>query len=354
MMGTSGSGGSGQGPGMLDATVLRQRREIREMVGGFRQAQILLTCFDLGVFEALDGRRATAAEVATAIEADPRGVELLLNAAAALGLLEKEEGRFANTPLAETCLVPGGPGAMAASLRLQRAFYRRWERLADAVRSGQRPEEDRRDEQADDWVRSFVYGLYDMARPVAPTIVEALALPGDRPLRVIDVGGGHAAYSLALARRHPLLTATVFELPAVAPFAREIITQAGLADRVAVQAGDFQQEGLGHGYDVALVFGVLNGEPPEGRPVLIQKVYDCLSPGGRIVLRDFVLNPDRAGPPEAAIFALQMLLATEAGGLDTSDDWALWLAMAGFVHLYTVDLPVPEGVTLVIAHKPEF
>jgi hypothetical protein len=241
---------------------------------------------------------------------------------------------------------------MAHSLQLQTAFYRRWGRLADAVRSGQRPAEDRRDEQADDWVRNFVYGLYDMARPMAPFVAQALDLPPDRPLRVIDVGGCHAAYSLALARRYPLLTATVFELPAVVPFAREIIAQAGLADRVSVQAGDFQQEGLGHGYDVALVFGVLNGEPPEGRPALIHKVYDCLNSGGRIVLRDFVLDPDRAGPPEAAIFALQMLLATDSGGLDTRDDWARWLVEAGFAPPRTIPLPDWVGADLTVAVKP--
>jgi len=340
-------------PEFSNQDLLLQRQRLQEMASSFRQAQILLTCFDLGVFEALDGRQATAAEVATVIEANARGVELLLNAAAALGLLEKREGRFANTALAQACLVPGGPGAMASSLRLQRAFYRRWGRLADAVCSGQRPEEDRRDEQADDWVRTFVYGLYDMAWPVAPTIAEALDLPTDRPLHLIDVGGCHAAYSLALARRHPLLTATVFELPAVVPFAREIIDQAGLADRVSVPAGDFQQEELGHGYDAALVFGVLNGEPPEGRPALIRKVYDCLNPGGRIVLRDFVLDPDRAGPPEAAIFALQMLLATEAGGLDTSDDWAHWLAEAGFAAPQQVALPDWAGSSLTVSVKPD-
>jgi hypothetical protein len=299
-------------PELSNQDLLQRRRQLREMAGGFR----------------------------------------LLNAASALGLLDKREGRFANAALAEMCLAPGGPGAMASSLRLQRAFYRRWGRLADAVRSGQRPDDDRRDEQAGDWVHNFVYGLYDMARPVAPLIAEALALPGDRPLRVIDVGGCHAAYSLALARRHPLLTATVFDLPAVVPFAREIIARAGLADRVSVQEGDFQQEGLGQGYDVALVFGVLNGEPPQGRPALIRKVYACLNHGGGIVLRDLVLDPDRAGPREAAIFALQMLLATEAGGLDTSDDWTRWLAEAGFGEIHTVDLLVPDGTTLIVAQKP--
>jgi SAM-dependent methyltransferase len=332
--------------------VLQLRRQVSELAHGYRVSQVLITCVDLGVFEAIAAGAATEAEITAAIACDARGTGLLLNTAASLGLLQKRDGRFANSPLAGTCLTRGGAGAMAGSLRLEAAFYRRWARLADAVRTGRRPEEDRRDEEAGDWAHNFVYGLYDMARPVAPFIAEALALPDDRPLRVIDVGGCHAAYSLALARRHPRLTAVVFELPAVVPHARELIAQAGLAERVTVQEGDFQREGLGAGYDVALVFGVLNGEPPAGRPALIRKVYDCLNPGGRIVLRDFVLDDDRAGPPEAAIFALQMLLATESGGLDTRGDWASWLAAAGFAPPQTVASPDGVGGTLTVAYKP--
>jgi cyclopropane fatty-acyl-phospholipid synthase-like methyltransferase len=191
-----------------------------------------------------------------------------------------------------------------------------------------------------------------MARPIAPSIAEALALVEDRPLRVIDVGGGHGGYSIALAQRYPLLTATVFELPRVVPVAREIIAQAGLSERVSVQEGDFQCEELDRNYDVALVFGVLNGEPLKRRPTLIRIVFAALNPGGQIVLRDFVLDPDRAGPPEATIFALQMLLATEAGGLDTSDDWAEWLVSAGFAPPLKIELPSWIGSTLTLSWKP--
>ncbi len=332
--------------------ILQLRRQVSELARGYRTAQVLLTCVELGVFDAIAAGAAAEGEIVAATGCDPRGMGLLLNTAASIGLLEKREGRFANSELAATCLIRGGAGAMAGSLRLEAAFYRRWERLADAVRTGQRPAEDRRDESAGDWVRNFVYGLYDMARPVAPVIAAALDLPDDRPLRVIDVGGCHAAYSMALARRCPRLTAVVFELPAVVPFTREIIAQAGLADRVSVQEGDFQREELGAGYDMALVFGVLNGEPPAGRPALIRKVYDCLNPGGRIVLRDSVLDDDRAGPPEAAIFALQMLLATESGGLDTRGDWAAWLAAAGFTPPQLIALPEAIGGTLTVAERP--
>lgn len=335
-----------------DESVLKQRQQLQAMARGYRQSQILLACIELGVFDSLIGHSASAAEVAMAIGADSRAVELLLNAAVALGLLEKRDSRFSNNSLSETFLTQSEAGSMVRRLRLESAFYRRWGYLADAVRTGKRQEEDRRDEQPEDWVRTFIYGLYDMARPIAPVIVEALALPGDRPLRVLDVGGGHGGFCIALAQRYPLLTATIFELPQVVPVAREIIAQAGQAERITVQEGDFQQEELGSGYDIALVFGVLNGEPPERRPTLIRKVFSALNPGGQIVLRDVLLNPDRAGPPEAAILALQMLLATEAGGLDTSDDWAKWLVLAGFTPPQKIELPPWIGSSLTISRKP--
>jgi len=335
-----------------NGSFLQERKKLQQTARHYRQSQILLTCAELGIFDALSGQPASAAEVAAQLDADSRAVELLLNTAVALGWLEKSNGQFSNSLLAETHLTQNAPGGMGRSLRLESAFFRRWGNLAEAVRSGKRPEENRRDEQPADWVKTFVHALYNASRPIAPAIAEALALPEDRPARVLDVGGGHGGYSIALAERYPLLTATVFELPRVAPLAREIIENAGLSGRITVKEGDFQKEGLGTGYDVALVFGVLNGEPPDGRPALIRKVFAALKPGGQVVLRDFVLEPDRAGPPDAAIFALQMLLATEEGGLDTSADWEAWLLSAGFAPPQQIVLPEWVGSSLTVSVKP--
>jgi len=333
--------------------LLKQRQQLRDLTQGFRQSQILLTCIELGVFEALNEGPATASTVAQKISADARGLELLLNAATALDLIEKSEERFSNKPLVAACVLPGTSSTMLRSFQLQAAFYQRWGYLAEAVQTGKRPEENRRDEKPDSWIENFVHGLYTMAQPIAPAIAESLALPEDRSLRVIDVGGCHGAYSMALVQRYPRLRATVFELPRVVPVAHQVIADAGMADRVTVQEGDFQQEELGQGYDLALVFGVLNGEPTEGRPALIRKVFAALNPGGQIVLRDFVLDSDRAGPPEAAIFALQMLLATDSGGLDTRADWAWWLLEAGFLPPQEIELPTWVGSSLIIAQKSD-
>jgi hypothetical protein len=188
-----------------------------------------------------------------------------------------------------------------------------------------------------------------MAWPIARVIAESMALPENWPLRLIDVGGCHGTYSMALARRYPRLHATVFKQPLVVPMARQIIAKVGIAERVTVQEGDFQKEGLGQDYDLTLVFGVLNGEPLGGCPVLIRKVFAALKLGGQIVLRHFVLDPNRAGLPEATIFALQMLLATKTGGLDTRADWVDWLEYAGFLAPQENNLPASVGSSLIVA-----
>jgi SAM-dependent methyltransferase len=337
---------------MSSDSELQARRRIAELAGGFRQAQVLFTCVELGVFDALAARPSTPADVAAATGADARAVELLLNAATALRLLVKDGGRFRLDDEVGPLLTREAPTSMVHSLDLQAQFYRRWGALPDAVRTGQRPTANTRDETPSDWIERFVYGIYATARPIAPLIAAGLELPRDRELRLIDVGGCHGAYSMALADRYPRLTAAVYELPRVVPVARRLVAEAGWSERVRVVEGDFQHEGLGAGYDVALVFGVLNGEPPAGRPVLIRKVFDALAPGGVIVLRDSVLDPDRAGPPEAALFAVQMLLATDGGGLDTRDDWARWLVDAGFEPPFEIELPPEARGPLVVARKP--
>jgi SAM-dependent methyltransferase len=334
------------------AAMLKQRQKLMQTARGFRASKILMTCVEMGVFEAIASGAQTAGQIAAAIDADIRGTELLLNAAVPLGWLEKKKSQFFNTTITQTFLVPGGPAFFAETLKLEGAFYRRWDHLAKAIKTGKRPEENMTDEQPKDWVRRFEQALYDMARPVAPLVAEALALPEDRDLKLLDVGGGHGGYSVAIARRYPRLLATVYELPRVVPVAREIISREGMSKRVWVEEGDFQRNSLGRDYDAVLLFGVLNGEPPEGRLALIRKAFNALKPGGRLYLRDFVLDPGRAGPLDATVFALQMLLSTEAGGLNTRDEWAGWLSAAGFTPMEEIHLPDWIGVTLMVAGKP--
>jgi len=209
-------------------------------------------------------------------------------------------------------------------------------------------------EERTNWVHNFELAMYDMARISAPAVAEHLELPTGWPLRLIDIGGGHGGYSMALARRYPNLTATVFELPAAAEVAREIIKAGGMSDRVIVQTGDFQKEDLGNDYDVALIFGVLVSETDEGKLALLRKTHAALSPGGFVVIREIWLDPeDPAKTPEAVLFSLHTLLANSVGDVATLEQMRTWLIQAGFVEPGLINLPAEMGSSLCVGRKSE-
>lgn len=329
-----------------------QWRTIQGLLRGYRTVQVLITAAQLGVFRCLAEGPLDADSLATRTGTNVQALARLLNAAVAMQLLTKAGETYANAPLAVTCLAGNGPYHLGNLVAREGAFYQRWSYLPEAVRCGKRPEANIRDEGQGNWVRDFELALYDLARPIGPVVAEMLALPADRPLRALDVGGGHGGYSMALAHRYPNLQAVVFELPAAAEVAREIIAGEGMGERVSVQTGDFQKEGLGSGYDVALLFGVLVSETPAGKLELLCKTHAALVPGGVVVIRGSWFEDGRTNPPEATLFSLHMLLSTEAGDISTQREMESWLIEAGFERPHMLHLPEWIGSSLYVATKP--
>jgi hypothetical protein len=79
---------------------------------------------------------------------------------------------------------------------------------------------------------------------------------------------------------------------------------------------------------------------------LLGRCFVALSPGGRVLIQDFILNPDRTSPRSAALFALNMLVGTPEGSTYTSEEYRSWLSNAGFVDVRHIVLPGPTGLML--------
>jgi SAM-dependent methyltransferase len=252
-------------------------------------------------------------------------------------------------------LTPGGSHSIANLLRLEGAFYQRWGRLDQAVRSGSRPAENRAQEDDPEWVRRFTLAVLDRARQSAPAVAEAIdvTLPpvGSRTIRLIDVGGGHGAYSLAVAERRPDVEATVFDLPAVIEVTREIISASNVSDRVRAIAGDYHEDRLGNDFDIVLLFGVLHGETPERAPLLIQSIHDVLKPGGLLLIRSHGRRIGGAEPGERELFDLHMLLSTDGGGVRRPIDTTRLVEEEGFRSEAPVDIPASGGGTLLVFRR---
>ena len=341
-------------------TEQRQWRTLQNMLRGYRFGQILMTCARLGVFDALASNAQTATELATQLNVNANGLARLLNAAVSLKLLKLKKNsssaqtasnRYAIAPLAQTSLLPNSPFPLGRMMRREHAFYQRWAWLDEAVKMGTRPDANIRDEKSSNWVMDFELALFDSAKVQAPVVAELLKLPADRTMRVLDVGGGHGGYSMALARQYPNAQPTVFELPEAAKAATHIIASQNMSTRVAVHAGDFQKEDFSPDWDMMLLFGVLVSETPAGKLRLLRKCHAGLAKGGKVVIREWWLDDNRAGPLESTLFSLHMLLSTQAGDISTQTEMFGYLREAGFRHVRVLPLPQWLGSALVMGEK---
>jgi ubiquinone/menaquinone biosynthesis C-methylase UbiE len=323
----------------------RSFADMQTAMRGFQESRVLLTAVELDLFTAV-GAGATPAQASSKLGTDPRATGTLLNALVAAGALAKQGEVFRNTPETARYLVAGSPECARPALMHTVHMFRSWATLTDCVRVGTSvipPGVDRRDEE---WIESFIAAMHRGAQGTAAQVVCAVGVEGVR--RVLDVGGGSGAYSIAFAKAAPSLRAEVFDLESVLPIARKHIDEAGVGERVATRAGDLRTDEFGEGYDLVLLSSICHMLNPEENRDLIRRCYRALTPGGRVVIRDFILEPDRTAPKFAALFAINMLVGTKSGSTYTEAEYESWTADAGFGDFQRSD---PAGDLMVATRR---
>ncbi len=301
--------------------------KVSEMANAFRQSQILFTAHGYNVFAILEDAR-SAEEVARAIGCSVRGTTMLLDGLTALELVEKSGGRYRNAKVASSCLVPGKPAYQGPILNHVRRSWDAWSQLPESIRTGTGVKKGSHKPSSEE-LRDFILGMSNIAFLSAPDLLEHIDISPFR--RMLDVGGGPGTYTITFLKANPHLRATILDLPPVIEIAREQVAAAGLEDRVAFVPGDCTSADPGYGYDFALVSNVVHILSAEQNAQLVQKCHAALEPGGTLVIKDFLTDPDRSGPAFSLIFALHMLLHTEAGGTYSTEEVRRWTDNAGFL-----------------------
>ena len=70
---------------------------------------------------------------------------------------------------------------------------------------------------------------------------------------------------------------------------------------------------------------------------LIIKCFNALNINGKIVIQDWIMNNDRTQPTSGAVFAINMLVGTEAGNCFTEREVAEMLTTAGFSNISRIE-----------------
>jgi precorrin-6B methylase 2 len=302
--------------------------ELLEKVRGFQGACVIAAAAELDVFTAFRGEPATADILAERIGSDPRATAVLLDALVALDLLTKRSNTYHVPPEVAELLAEDSPTNVLPAVRHQANCLRRWAQLARVVKEGKPAERSPsvRGEAGD--CESFIGAMDNFTAVIAPQIIEKLS--SLRFQRLLDIGGASGTWTIAFLRAVPDATAVLFDLPQVIPLARERLARAGVIDRVTCVPGDFYTDPLPGGADLAWLSAIVHQNSRQQNRDLYAKVQAALTPGGVLAIRDIVMDASRTQPASGAMFAINMLVATQGGGTFTLDEFKEDLKSAGF------------------------
>ena len=303
--------------------ILQTPESIREFINHYQKSRVLLTTFELDIFTLLDKSPKTSAAIAKEIKADARATDRLMNAACALGFLEKKNGKFQNTKESSAFFVKGKPQYMSGLMHTV-GQWQTWSTLTECVKKGtsvfKRPKTIKN--RDNDWLNAFISAMHYRAAKQAPAIVKLIDMKNVK--RVLDVGGGSGAFAMAFTDTGKNITATVFDLPNVLPITKRYIKENGYEKKVDTFGGDYNNDELPKGYDIIFISAVVHINSNKGNIALMKKCAKSLNPSGRIIIQDQVMDNDRITPAPGALFALNMLVGTEEGDTYTEKEIREW------------------------------
>ncbi len=297
----------------------------------YQGAAVLAAAADLDLFTALSSAPMTAAQLAHKLQCDLRALTILLDALTALRLLDKSGGNYALPVGLDALLTSNGAQTVLAMAQHQGHCFRNWAQLGRVVKTG-RPADPLpgvRGETGDQ--EAFIGAMHNVSAPNADKVIRAV-----QPLQfrhLLDIGGASGTWTIAFLRACPSAQAKVFDLPYVIPMARRRLAAAGLDKRVKFVAGDFTSDPLPSGADLAWVSAIVHQNSRAQNRALFTKVFAALVPGGRIAIRDVLMEEDRTKPVAGALFAVNMLVATTGGGTFTLAELREDLEAVGFVEV---------------------
>ncbi len=320
-------------------TELPNPAPVLDLIQAFRRSKTMLTAVSLGIPDCLAGGPSDAVSLAREAGVSAHALERLLDACAALGLIEKRGDLYSNSPVAATYLTRSSPNTLTGYiLYSDRALYALWGNLESAIREGT----DRWEQtfggkasifdhffRTDEAQRDFLSGMNGIGQLSSPAVITAFDL--GRFHRLVDLGGGTGHLALAAGARYPQLQAAVFDLPAAIATAREYVGRSTPHSALAFLEGDFFTDPLPEA-DIFALGCVLHDWSEEKVRTLLRKVWERLPSGGALLIAEKLLNDDKTGPLPAQMQSLSMLVCTE-GKERTFAEYTALLRQAGFAHV---------------------
>lgn len=322
---------------------------VMKIASSYWSSRVLHTANRLDIFSKLDGRDATAEELASHCNADVRGIEILLVACTALGLLNRREGKYSNNELSNTFLVKGRERYQGGIVSMFDDWYIPWAGLSESVVTG-KPAVHKPHDISDEATRNYIMGMHYRGVGQAYLLADTVDLKGRK--QILDIAGGPGTFTIFLCKKTPGLKGIVFDLPQTLKITREIIGMFHAQDQVTTMEGDYLKDSFGSGHDAVLLSSMMNQESPEVNKKTFKKAFDSMVSGGVLLLQEQMLNADKTGPALSALIGVNQLIHTPGGAAYSDKEIAGWLQEVGFRKVEFKPLAQQSPFTVLTAVKP--
>jgi SAM-dependent methyltransferase len=267
---------------------------LNRMIVGSWVTQAIYVAAEIGIADILAAGPRTADELARGLRMDGPSLYRVLRALASIDIFREDgEGRFSLTPMGKL-LESDAPGSKRSLARMAGAeFYRSWGGLLPSLKTGGaafdevfgKPFFHYMSANPDRWriYDDAMTGVHD-----SETIPVLDAYDFTPFETIVDVGGGNGLALAAILRRHPGIRGVLFDLPAVADRAREVVAGAGVSDRCRIVGGDFFDSVPSSG-DAYLLRHVIHDWEDGEAIAILGNCRDAMQPGGRVLVVETVI-----------------------------------------------------------------
>lgn len=344
-------------PNLMERTyMLRLNRGPGPMLDLFSgiSLEAAMLAVDLDVFEELTERPATPAELATRLDMETRGLEALLRFLSRAGYVSEQNGRYSVTTMTEKWLMERSEESYARYFRFWQEvlgpFWR--EHAHTAIRDGRPPQTvyEWLDDHPELW--PIAQDAFELtAELIGEEVAESVAVPESGT--VLDVGGGHALYSIAICERYPTASATIIDAPEMEGIAQSNVSTADVQDHISFKPGDYEADPFEATYDTALLFNIIHGNDEATNRTLLKDLAAAVRPGGQLAILDQFSDEARASIANTGTRFLDMTYLVSLGGRTYhTDTVSEWLSEAGFSLEDSVEFS-DRNMTLLLADRTE-
>lgn len=326
--------------------------KIMQLGLGFWSSKTFLSAVELGLFTELANAPLSGDQLTERLQLHPRSARDFFDALVALGMLEREDGLYRNTPDADLFLDRNKLSYIGGMLEMaNERLYGFWGSLTEGLRTGLPQNEIKSGMKGlfdglysdPHRLRLFLSGMTGLSMGASRAIAEKF--PWGNYKTVVDVGGAQGGLLVQVCLAHPHISGVNFDLGPVGPIFDDYVAANGLTDKLKFIEGNFFEQNIPTA-DVITMGHILHDWDLAEKQTLLRKAYDALPDGGSLIVFEALIDDDRRQNAAGLLMSLNMLIETPGGFDYTGKDCSQWMRDAGFKETRVEHLIGPDSMVV--------